>query len=289
MEKRQILGIAGCVVLLIGGFAPLLSAPGERSLYVYELPFFYTGTYLALILGSAYLLWKKDYKPLVLTAGLSLLPVFFCILNFMSTVGLVNFRVWGLLFKSLDYGWLMLLAGVAVLQVASGFRRQDGLRALIPRDLRGGAAAAPVPPPPPGIGQSAAVMPPPPVGGMPPPPPLKVQTPTPLLTVTPPGPVVRQPLGPPTCAHCQAPLSANAKFCRSCGRPVTQPEVAAPVGPICQKCQTPLSATAKFCRACGAPVTPPVAASPRNCPRCGMQLDPDEPFCSGCGQKITPG
>jgi ribosomal protein L40E len=267
MDKQQKWGIAGCALLLLGGFAPLVSM-GSRSVCFYDLPFFYLGTFVAVILGSGYLIWKQDYKPLMLTAMVCLLLVFLKYLDAMSMPAMVD----------ISYGWLVLLAGIYVLKRASGFKWRDGLTAMIPRDVSGAARHPAAPPPPVGLPTAPSMAPPPPPGAMPPPPPSAPLPPVP---------------GAPICVHCQAPVSAGAKFCRACGGPLpapvsaTPPPVAPPAGRVCRQCGAPLSATAKFCRGCGTPA-PASAAPPANCPGCGAPLEPAERFCSGCGQKIIP-
>jgi len=271
MEKPQIWGIAGCALLLLGGVAPLLSM-GGRSVCFYDLPFFYKGTFVVMILASGYLIWKKDYKPMMLTATVILLLF---LGKFMDAINM-PFMV------DMSYGWWVLLAGIMLLSKASTFRWRDGLRALIPRDLSGGAAFRSKPPPPPvKMPPSSTVAPPPPMGAMPPPPP-------PIL-----GMATHPFTGVPVCLHCRAPVSTSAKFCRTCGGPLPAmaaappPPISPSSGRICRKCQSPLSATAKFCRTCGV-AAPPGTMPPTNCPRCGVHLDPEERFCSGCGQQITP-
>ncbi|MBM4287047.1 MAG: zinc ribbon domain-containing protein [Deltaproteobacteria bacterium] len=262
MEKQQIWGFSGCALLLGGCFAPLLSA-GSHSVCFFDLPFYYKGMLLAMIGFSAYLVWRKDYKPLLLPAMVVLLLVLSKFMDALNLPAMVD----------LSYGWLVLLAGIGVLFKASSFRWRDGLGALIPRDLSGGAGLRPGPPP------LGAMAPPPPPGAMPPPPP----------------PIPSAPLtsGAAICPHCRAPLSPTAKFCRACGSPVTQaaapPMAVPPAGLTCPHCQATLTATAKFCRACGAPVPPGTAGPKVACPRCGASLEPDERFCSTCGQAIPQG
>ena len=58
------------------------------------------------------------------------------------------------------------------------------------------------------------------------------------------------------CPHCHQPISDNAKFCRSCGRPVVIESVETPqqpsnIGHVCPHCQHPVGENAKFCRNCG--------------------------------------
>jgi ribosomal protein L40E len=68
-----------------------------------------------------------------------------------------------------------------------------------------------------------------------------------------------------TCPHCGAAVSANARFCRTCGKalelarqaplePLSPPAAAAPSQPTCPHCGAAISPTARFCRACGKPV-----------------------------------
>lgn len=58
--------------------------------------------------------------------------------------------------------------------------------------------------------------------------------------------------GGPTCPHCGASVSADARFCRTCGREIALPK--GPVGdgrPRCPHCGQEVSAGARFCRTCG--------------------------------------
>ena len=61
------------------------------------------------------------------------------------------------------------------------------------------------------------------------------------------------------CPHCGAQISANAQFCKSCGKPITAEPTSAPRTVIpsaerkCPNCGATLSATAMFCKACGKP------------------------------------
>ena len=50
-----------------------------------------------------------------------------------------------------------------------------------------------------------------------------------------------------TCAECGAKLSADAKFCLACGKPVVKPKPTE-----CPQCGKPLTPGAKFCMECGA-------------------------------------
>jgi hypothetical protein len=51
-----------------------------------------------------------------------------------------------------------------------------------------------------------------------------------------------------TCAHCNAPVASDAKFCPECGKPLTAPTA-------CGKCGTKFTAAGKFCPQCGEPRT----------------------------------
>ena len=53
------------------------------------------------------------------------------------------------------------------------------------------------------------------------------------------------------CQHCQARLAPGAKFCASCGKPVTQS--AGQANKFCSGCGTKLEGGAKFCASCGTP------------------------------------
>jgi RNA polymerase subunit RPABC4/transcription elongation factor Spt4 len=52
------------------------------------------------------------------------------------------------------------------------------------------------------------------------------------------------------CKNCQAPLSADAKFCAKCGAEQIEQTV-------CANCQAPLEENSKFCTACGTPTEAP--------------------------------
>jgi RNA polymerase subunit RPABC4/transcription elongation factor Spt4 len=67
----------------------------------------------------------------------------------------------------------------------------------------------------------------------------------------------------------------------------------------CTKCGAELADDAKFCSSCGAPVTsaepepsqpaPQQPAPPQPaCPQCGSALSPGQEFCSNCGYRLTP-
>lgn len=102
-----------------------------------------------------------------------------------------------------------------------------------------------------------------------------------------------------TCPHCGAQISANAQFCKACGKPIVAGLTSAPRTAIppaerkCLNCGALLSATAQFCKACGksivAPTSAPRQAPPaagRKCPNCGAALSATAKFCRACGKTI---
>ncbi len=66
-----------------------------------------------------------------------------------------------------------------------------------------------------------------------------------------------------TCPSCGAKVSASAKFCPDCGKPL---------GNVCPRCGKPVKAGAKFCPDCGQPLTASVPAGTKFCPDCGEKL-----------------
>ena len=70
------------------------------------------------------------------------------------------------------------------------------------------------------------------------------------------------------CPHCGANVSASAKFCRTCGKPIEAADS--------------LAATTL-----GSAPTPP-AASLRTCPHCGSNISATAKFCRACGKTIEP-
>ena len=70
------------------------------------------------------------------------------------------------------------------------------------------------------------------------------------------------------CAYCGVPVSANARFCRECGRPI-------------QGADTPSAATPS------AAPTPPAAAIRPTCPHCGSNISANAQFCRECGKAIA--
>ena len=85
-----------------------------------------------------------------------------------------------------------------------------------------------------------------------------------------------------SCEHCGAVVSADAKFCRECGKTISGERA-------CPHCGAALSPTAQFCRECGKPVAlvpsqPPatrVAAPPAQVPRAAKQPATPTPRRSG--------
>jgi DNA-directed RNA polymerase subunit RPC12/RpoP len=69
------------------------------------------------------------------------------------------------------------------------------------------------------------------------------------------------------CSTCGAEIADDAKFCSSCGAPVTsaEPEPSQP-----------------------APPEPEPAPPQPTCPQCGSALSPGQEFCGNCGYRLTP-
>jgi membrane protease subunit (stomatin/prohibitin family) len=109
------------------------------------------------------------------------------------------------------------------------------------------AQAQPAPPPGPGFaggGTGFVQAPQQQAPGYPPqPPPAAAAAPAPAAAPAAPAATVE-------CAECHAQVRAGAKFCDSCGTPMSK---------HCTNCNAELSGAAKFCAECGTPVTPPSA------------------------------
>jgi membrane protease subunit (stomatin/prohibitin family) len=75
-----------------------------------------------------------------------------------------------------------------------------------------------------------------------------------------------------SCAKCNAPLAADARFCPGCGTAVAQQ-------PVCPSCAKPVAADAKFCQACGKPLA-------TVCPACARPVPAGAAFCAACGEKL---
>ncbi|MEM3830435.1 MAG: DUF973 family protein, partial [Conexivisphaerales archaeon] len=94
------------------------------------------------------------------------------------------------------------------------------------------------------------------------------------------------------CAKCGARNRPSAKFCTSCGAPLTE------LPSRCPKCGKPAPAGASFCGYCGAPLSPPVGKSENEsetkkgetkiCESCGTQIPIDAEACPNCGHKSSP-
>lgn len=73
------------------------------------------------------------------------------------------------------------------------------------------------------------------------------------------------------CSHCGVPISAQAHFCKACGKSVAAPtdapsQAASSVERKCSSCGAALSETAQFCKACGKPVESPLVQLPSAVP-----------------------
>ena len=77
------------------------------------------------------------------------------------------------------------------------------------------------------------------------------------------------------CPHCEALLAQDAKFCKECGKEVSQPGTVK-----CAKCDADIAADAKFCKECGRPTH-------IRCPKCDVELASDAKFCKECGENIA--
>ena len=76
------------------------------------------------------------------------------------------------------------------------------------------------------------------------------------------------------CTKCGAALTPNAKFCNKCGTPVPKP---------CPQCGGPLPVGVKFCMKCGAPVPDTFWLDANSCLKCKAPLKPGAKFCTKCG------
>ncbi len=73
------------------------------------------------------------------------------------------------------------------------------------------------------------------------------------------------------CPKCNAANPAGAKFCSSCGGPMSVPMVA------CPACNAQMPGGSKFCPSCGANM------QSVNCKNCNARLQPGAKFCPECG------
>ncbi len=79
------------------------------------------------------------------------------------------------------------------------------------------------------------------------------------------------------CGACNALNPEGARFCSSCGRPLTAPPL------TCPACNRQNPADARFCSNCGQALQ---AAAPAVCPRCGTQSPAGTRFCPSCGTNL---
>ena len=131
-------------------------------------------------------------------------------------------------------------AGVGI---GAGFGMGMGMAGMIAETMRGGGA--------PQGGQGGA-----PAAG-----PTQPQGPAPAVGVK--------------CPKCGADNPSGAKFCVSCGAPLTLK---------CPKCGKDVPPGAKFCPYCGAPLE----QEPQEitCPKCGAKNPPGAKFCASCGAPL---
>ncbi len=86
-----------------------------------------------------------------------------------------------------------------------------------------------------------------------------------------------QPKDGPTCPDCDNAVSADARFCPSCGHQIV-------IFQKCHECGKNLSPNAKFCSNCGAKMDhkPDV----RKCKHCGEENLKESVFCNQCGERL---
>lgn len=86
------------------------------------------------------------------------------------------------------------------------------------------------------------------------------------------------------CPKCHAQLEDDARFCDSCGSPVSAPaKTAAPTDTsYCAHCGCPINTDAPFCPNCGKPI-----AEKMFCPNCGTQIDASSTVCPNCSAKLN--
>lgn len=75
------------------------------------------------------------------------------------------------------------------------------------------------------------------------------------------------------CPKCNAMNQPGAKFCASCGGPMSVPQIA------CPGCKAQIPGGVKFCPSCGANV------QGSNCVKCNAALQPGAKFCPDCGSQ----
>jgi membrane protease subunit (stomatin/prohibitin family) len=81
----------------------------------------------------------------------------------------------------------------------------------------------------------------------------------------------------PKCPDCRNPVSADAKFCPSCGHQIV-------VFQQCNECGKNLPPSAKFCSRCGVKVESGSYA--KKCSGCGTENLKESVFCNQCGERL---
>jgi membrane protease subunit (stomatin/prohibitin family) len=81
----------------------------------------------------------------------------------------------------------------------------------------------------------------------------------------------------PVCPGCQHPVSADARFCASCGQQLL-------IFNVCAHCQEKLPPNARFCPGCGHPAEE--RPRPKACRKCRTENLPDSTYCNQCGEKL---
>jgi membrane protease subunit (stomatin/prohibitin family) len=83
--------------------------------------------------------------------------------------------------------------------------------------------------------------------------------------------------GSPKCPDCGNDVSADARFCPSCGHQLL-------VFQQCQECNKNLPPTAKFCSQCGTVVEQKEHS--KKCEQCGSENLKESVFCNQCGERL---
>lgn len=76
------------------------------------------------------------------------------------------------------------------------------------------------------------------------------------------------------CPSCHATVSANSKFCNSCGESLQSNKI------TCYNCQQENPESSKFCSSCGTSLAKQIC-------ECGNELDRSDKFCNNCGKAQT--